>query len=439
MDTFDRLAAAGQALGRFGTGLSQHARLVTLASSQDVTLTEAMMAEHLYGREAVNALYAFEVHALSTSTDLELDPFIGEELTVTLLQPDGTRRAWHGLCTGAEWRGADGGTARYRLWLEPALALLRLRRDSYVFQDKNVQDILAELFADYPQLRFEFDLSQELAVRPICTQYRESDYDFFVRVMASEGLSWRFEHDQADSAGDGQARHKLVIFDSRAEAPDLPGGPVLRFHGVRATDTDDAVDAFGARRQVMPNAVTISSWDPAQLLAPNAELASALDAGDLPPVVVYDGSGERIASAEADGHAQLMLRALELDNKGFEGQGAVRRLAPGHRFELDRHERYPAGENAFKTLWVEHEARNNVDTGMPFAERDDWIEPGTYRNRFGCVREAVAIVPRATALPHPHTALGPQTALVVGVRGATATTVRDHQVRVQFAWQRGAA
>lgn len=437
MESFDLLAAAGHALGRFGTKLSQHARLVTLASSQDGALPEALMAERVRGREAVGELYAFEVDALSTSTDLDLEQFIGEELTVTLLQPDDTRRAWHGLCTAAEWLGADGGVARYRLLLEPALALLRLRRDSYIFQDKNVQDIVTELFADYPQLRFEFDISSALAVRPICTQYRESDYDFFVRLMVSEGLSWRFEHEQGQPSGDGQSRHKLVVFDSQAESPDLPGGAVLRFHGVRATDRDDAIDAFGARRQAAANAVTISSWDPAQLLAPNAELSSVLDAGELPLLPVYDGSGERIASSGADGHAQLMLRALELDNKVFEGQGAVRRLAPGHRFELAQHERYPEGENAFKCLWVEHEARNNVDAGVASADRAGWIEPGTYRNRFGCVREAVPIVPRATALPHPHTALGPQTALVVGVRDATATTVRDHQVRVQFAWQRG--
>lgn len=437
MEPFDLLAAAGQALGRFGTKLSQHARLVTLASSQDGALPEALMAERLRGREGVNELYAFEVDALSTSTDLELEGFIGEELTVTLLQPDGSRRAWHGLCTAAEWLGADGGVARYRLLLEPALALLRLRRDSYIFQDKNVQDIVTELFADYPQLRFEFDVSSALAARPICTQYRESDYDFFVRLMVSEGLSWRFEHDQAPDSGDGQSRHKLVIFDRQAEAPDTPGNPALRFHGVRATDVDDAIDHFGARRQAAANAVTISSWDPAQLLAPNAELASTLDAGELPPLPVYDGSGERIASSGADDHAQLMLHALELDNKVFEGQGAVRRLAPGYRFELAQHERYPIGENAFRTLWVEHEARNNIDAGIATADRAGWIEPGTYRNRFGCVRDAVAIVPRATALPHPHTALGPQTALVVGVQDATATTVRDHQVRVQFAWQRG--
>ncbi|WP_229422429.1 type VI secretion system Vgr family protein [Pseudoduganella umbonata] len=414
---------------------SQHARLITLASAQDASLPEALMAERFAGREAVNECYAFEVDALSTSTDLALDAFIGEELTVTLLQPDDSRRAWHGICTRADWLGADGGVARYRLHLEPALALLRLRRDSYIFQDRNALDIVTELFADYPQLRFAFDVTQELATRSVCTQYRESDYDFFVRLMASKGLSWRFEHDQAEASGDGQARHQLVIFDSQAAAPATPGNPAIRFHGMRASDTDDAIDGFGARRQVRANAVSISSWDPAQVMAPAAEQQSMLDAGDVPPLAIYDGSGERIASDDAETHSQLMLQALELENKLFTGEGAVRRLAAGHVFHLTQHERYPDGDNAFKVLWVEHEARNNFEPRLAGARSR--VEPGTYRNRFGCVRDAVPLVPVATALPHAHTALGPQTALVVGVANEVATTMRDHQVRVQFAWQRG--
>lgn len=434
------LATLTEALGRFGTGLSQHARLITLAGSHDGTLPQAPLAERVRGREAVNDVYRFDVDALSTSADLDLAAFIGEELTVTLLQPDGSRRAWHGICTTAEWLGADGGVARYRLRLEPALALLRLRRDSYIFQDKTARDIVTELFADYRQLRFEFDVTQELAQRAICTQYRERDYDFFVRLMASEGLSWRFEHDQGDAADDGQARHRLVIFDSAAPFPATPGDPVIRFHGVRATDTDDAIDGFRARRRVQANAVSISSWDPAQVRAPAAEQWSNLDAGDLPPLPVYDGAGERIATdaGAADLHSRLMLQALELDNKLFEGEGAARRLAAGHAFQLTQHDRYPDGDNEFKVLWVEHEARNNVDAQIAGADRGG-VEPGTYRNRFGCVRAAVAVAPRATALPHPHTALGPQTALVVGMPDSVATTTRDHQVRVQFAWQRGAA
>ena len=212
-------------------------------------------------------------------------------------------------------------------------------------------------------MRFDFDVTQELAPRAICTQYRESDFDFLVRLLASEGLSYRFEHDQADDGdgGDGQAKHRLVIFDSRAALPSMVGGDALRFHGVRAADTDDAIDEFAARRSVQANAVGISSWDPAQLLAPGAEQQSNVDAGDLPALAVYDGSGERIVSARqaADTHSTLMLQALELDYKVFEGAGAVRRLAAGHTFALTQHERYPSGDNAFTVLAVEHEGRNN--------------------------------------------------------------------------------
>nr|WP_315222585.1 type VI secretion system Vgr family protein [uncultured Duganella sp.] len=434
--------------GLFGTGLSQHARLITLASAQDSTLPESLMPERFTGREAVNEIFRFDIDALSTSTDLALADFIGEEITLKLLQADGTRRAWHGICTDAAWLGADGGLARYRLRLEPGLALLGLRRDSYIFQDKNAQDLITELLADYKQVRFEFDITQTLVARPIWTQYRESDLEFLQRVLASEGLSWRFEHDQEEGAADAegggqqQAKHKVVFFDSKAVAPATTGGAELRYHGVRATDSDDAIDEFNALRRIQANAVTISSWDPTQLVAPAAEQTTSLDIGELPALSIYDGSAERrhADTAAADPHSRLMLQALELDNKLFEGQGSVRRLAAGHGFQLTQHEHYADGANKFTALWVEHEGRNNVEPALgglaKFAGAQ--LEAGTYRNRFACVRDTVAIVPRASAERFNGASLGPQTALVVGLPDAINTTTREHQVRIQFAWQRGA-
>jgi hypothetical protein len=59
----------------FDTGLSQHARLITLASAQQRGLPESLVAEQFAGREAVNALFSFEVEALSVSTDLDLSLF----------------------------------------------------------------------------------------------------------------------------------------------------------------------------------------------------------------------------------------------------------------------------------------------------------------------------------------------------------------------------
>ncbi|HEU4375667.1 MAG TPA: type VI secretion system tip protein TssI/VgrG, partial [Telluria sp.] len=428
---------AAQLSALFGTGLSQHARLITLATAQDSDLPDSLMAERFAGREAVNELFCFEVDALSVSTDLELDQFLGEEITVKLLLADGTRRAWHGICTDAAWVGADGGVARYRLRLEPALHLLRERRDCYIFQDKNVREIATELLADYPQVRFEFDISQQMASRPICTQYRESDFDFLRRILASEGLSWRFEHEQSDAAAKSQAKHKVIIFDSKAAAPDMPGDASLRFHGVRATDTHDAIDQFAAVRRIQPNAVTSSSWHPEQLFAPGAERASILDAGELPSLSVHDGSGER---RHADGaaarlHSELVLQAFEMENKQFAGAGAVRALAPGHAFDLTQHDRF--GDERYTVLWVVHEARNNFEPALASAGAKR-LENGTYRNSFGCVRDSVAIVPAALAMRN-SVAMGSQTALVVGLPGAVATTGRDHQVKIQFAWQRGAS
>lgn len=460
------LATAGAAPNLFGTGLSQHARLITLATAQESGLPESLMAEQFTGREAVNELFRFEVDALSTAASLDLASFLGEEITLKLLQPDGSWRAWHGLCIDCAFAGADGGVARYRLRLEPALALLGLRRDSYIFQDKNARDVVTELLADYPQVRFEFDVSQELAPRPVWTQYRESDLAFLTRVLAFEGLNWRFEHEQDEGAAQAdaqqdaqQAKHKLVIFDSKAAAPPMPGVAGLRFHGVRASDTDDAIDSFSARRQVRPNAVGISSWDPQQLAAPAAEHSSSLEAGELPPLPLYDGAGERRHAdhAAADPHGLRMLQALELENKQFTGAGAVRRMAPGHAFELLQHEHYAGGANQFTVLWVEHQARNNLGPAAGALATmlsklaavtslagvasllDSQLEAGTYRNSFGCARTSVAIVPRATAARQASTALGPQTALVVGLPDSVATTGRDHQVRIQFAWQRGSA
>jgi len=90
----------------FGTGLRQHARLLTLASAHDSGLPESLAVEAIRGREAINALFRFNVDALSTLADLDLPQFLGEELTIGLLQPDGSRRGCAGLRGGCGSRPA---------------------------------------------------------------------------------------------------------------------------------------------------------------------------------------------------------------------------------------------------------------------------------------------------------------------------------------------
>jgi hypothetical protein len=40
--------------------------------------------------------------------------------------------------------------------------------------------------------------------------------------------------------------HTLVIFDKQAAVADMPGGRALRFAGVRASDSTDAIDGVAS-------------------------------------------------------------------------------------------------------------------------------------------------------------------------------------------------
>lgn len=449
------------------------------------------MVESFTGLEAVNEAFYFDIQTLSVSTSIDLKQFIGEEITLRLLQADGSYRAWHGYCTEASWLGADGGMVRYHLRLESFLAFLNLRRDAFIFQDKNVQQIITDLLAEYPQANFSWEATQALTTYPIYTQYRESDLAFFTRILAAEGLSWRFEHVQDNAAGQtsvandnndnskqAHAKHTLVIFDSQTPKPDTLvdaySGSTIRFHGVRATEETDSIHQFNAQRQVQSNAVSLASWHPVELQAFSAELTSELELGDLPDLPVYKVAAERWFNdgAQADLHSELHLHALSLHNKQFSGAGGARALLAGHAFNLSQHDQYAEGNNRFTVISVQHAATNNfvhgvVDTfahtlmataASLLAVTDGatgyslenkaapkpsfniaQLERGIYRNRFSCVRDGVPIVPTPTALRHHSIAMGAQIALVVGLSNARLTTERDHRIEVQFPWQRGVA
>jgi type VI secretion system secreted protein VgrG len=471
-------------LALFGTGLSQQSRLIEIETAQGSGLPESLVVERFWGREGVNELFHFEVEAFSVSSALNLTPFIGEQITLRILLPEGGHRSWHGYCTSAAWLGADGGLARYRLSLSPFLAFLGLRRDAYIFQDKDTLAIVHELLADYPQANVRMEVTQTLKPRPICTQYGESDLDFCTRLLASEGLSWRFEHEQnaisdsnasatstgttGDKPSSPHAKHCLVIFDAASSLSQWPSvaPDTIRYHRADATEAQDSITSFSAQRQIGANSVALSAWEPEQLLAPSAELTSSLERGAQPTLGMYDGAGlgRYPDSAYAQHIAQLRLAALELPGKTFSGSGTARQMSAGTRFNLSQHEHYPetGDANQFKLLWVEHGAANNLSAQVsdllarlslhaksasspgsaransyPNNSNLSQLERGSYRNQFCAVRAAVPVVPKACAQSAPHSAPGPQTAQVVGLSGETLTTERNHRVKVQFAWQRG--
>lgn len=435
----------------FAALIEQRGRMLQMATALPQL---ALVPERAVMHEAVSQPFELVVDCISTSAYFELKRLIGEQMSLRLLQPDGSYKPWHGYVFEAAQLGADGGLARYRLVMRPWLSFLALRRDCFIHQDQDAREILEAVFADYPQAKTRFEISEPLRRRSLCVQYRETDLAFVSRLLAEEGLSYHFEHDNAgaDLATASSALHTLVVTDRRATRPDLGAvrftaqHPTAQVQGQR-----DAITHFATQRRLHSNAVTRGSWNYKHLAGTTAELATALDIGELPELEHYDGAGAYRYEhpLHAERAAELALSALELDFKQFEGQGSARHLESGAQFMLIDHPLYGAGasgggvdavvgharaDNAFTLLALEHHITNNLGAQAAQLLEATGLEHGTYRNHFHAAPAAAVVMPRWQPKP---TAPGLQTALVVGAAGEPLSTERELRVKIQFPWQRG--
>ncbi|MFL6632462.1 MAG: type VI secretion system Vgr family protein [Massilia sp.] len=442
-----------QLAGRF----SQHRRVLRLSTPVG---EDALLAESLRGDEGVDAGFRFQVAALALDAGISLRTLIGQPVRVELQTggPSGQPRCFHGHATAVEQVGANGGFARYLLTIEPWTAFLALGRDSRVFQDKSVFDILDTVFKAYDgrgQLasawRFDIHDRSLYPRRSLTTQYQESDLAFATRLMHEEGLFFFFEHEHGS--------HTLVIADHNdAFTPNVQAN--VRFTQPGAVMREDSLDRWRSELRLQTNAVEISSWD--YRARTRRDVASSADDGDI--LVSRDVPGAYAYGSTRQGQrmADNRLQGLQARKEIFVGAGTVRTFVPGTTFTLHDHAIHDGGEGArFAILHVSHLAHNNLDadTGAALTrllgqcalaksnhvDLASSLHTGTqgagerpvYRNRIDAIRSSVAYRPSRV---HPQPVVrGQQTAIVVGPPGAVIHTDRDHRIKVQFHWQRGQA
>jgi uncharacterized protein involved in type VI secretion and phage assembly len=243
-----------QLAGRF----RQHRRVLRLSTPAG---KDALLAESLRGDEGVDTGFRFHVAALALDAGIPLRTLIGQPVLVELQtsDPSGQPRCFHGHATAVEQVGANGGFARYLLTIEPWTAFLALGRDSRVFQDKSVFDILDTVFKAYdgkgqlaPAWRFDIRDCGLYPRRSLTTQYQESDLAFAMRLMNEEGLFFFFEHEQGG--------HTLVIADHNdAFTPNAQTD--VRYTQPGAVMREDSLDRWRSELRLQTNTVEIGSWD----------------------------------------------------------------------------------------------------------------------------------------------------------------------------------
>ncbi|RJS91691.1 type VI secretion system Vgr family protein [Salinisphaera sp. Q1T1-3] len=470
-------------LSTLAPGLGQGRRLLRLHTplGPDRLIPETVEGEE---RIAGGAGYRFEITALSPDADIALDDLLGQPVLLELMTAESRTelRPWHGHVTAFERLGSNQGAARYRLVVEPWLAFLDYRTDSFIFQDATLVEIVESVFADYvgqgrlvPAWRWDLADTAVYPRRSLTVQYGETDLAFLRRLLLSQGLYFWFEHQGAPSA-ENLGEHRLVIADHNKAFE--PADPVpVRFHRADATEAEDSIQQWRVSESRHAPNVVLASWDyrtrqtRSVSAASDAETPIRTDAVDVPGQYAYPtrSDGQRLADRQAEAYRAEQTR--------YRGEGSWRQQAPGQRFVLIQH---PVADYPALCLTVHHRIRNNlsaeifaraerelggvehrapvrpralVDTqwGQHTRDADNARAPrkpddpnpsGFYHNHFTAI--PVDTVYRAVQRDghghrlHPKpTAPAMQTAIVVGAPGTPVHTDRDHRIKVQFHWQRG--
>ena len=379
--------------------------------------------------EGLSVIDEMQASFVSQDSTIELKRMIGKPVTISLQQDtalsSSQHRYFHGYVTAFSHVDNDGGLARYRAEIRPWLWRLTRRQDIRIFQEQTVQSILSKVFKEYGSLAsFEFRLSKPTANRSYCTQYRETDLVFALRLMQEEGLFFYFEHTKQS--------HKLIVTDTSTSAKPIDGfSPGIPYSQGERLDDIDIISSFRAWRQMASGSVSYKTFD---YKVPHALREAGLDIendqGDVPAYDIYDYPGAHAYPDEARGqdlagfHAEAIASAAKL----FFGQTTCRKLMPRRFFELEDHYDHDGTEpedRQFMLTEIRHSARNNYQTGDGAA---------AYSASFTCIRKKIPYRPART-IARPVVP-GIQTAFVTGPAGQEIYTDELGRVKVHFHWDR---
>lgn len=356
-----------------------------------------------------------------------------------LVQTQPTPRVIHGVVASVRARGGgDTDASTYRLRLVPRVALLAQTRDSRMFQDRTVPEVVSQILTE-AGVPHEWRRRADYPRRPCCVQYQESGFDFVARLLAEEGVWYSFEHRYAGAEhGDVEV---MILADHAAHYQPIAGEGEVALARVLGRNGDEHVSAFAAGRAMRPGAVRLRRYDyrrPAATVVAEASLAKPPAAVSIDPsssgatnshqsvgedkLRIYDHHADYEEDKLTPGSAQRALEQARHQAELARGASSCRRFTPGAWFKL-----VDPASDALEGEWaitrVEHRGRPAV--------RGDARPGPEYENVFRCVPRGVHHAPRR---PTRRQQTGLETATVVGASGEEIYTDDLGRVKVQFHW-----
>jgi type VI secretion system secreted protein VgrG len=394
---------------------SQEGRLIGIETPLG---KDKLLLTSVNGEEALSELFVYDLQMLSSDDAITPESLIGRNAKVTILVEDGRKRAIHGVISQLRQGALIGRDFRiYHAQMVPWLWYLGQTTDCRIFQDKNVPDIIEEVFNTYGFRDYQISvLRGDYPKLEYCVQYRESALNFVSRLMEEVGIFYYFRHEQD--------RHVLIIGDANVSFRDLPDPQQSYAPGnLRSGNITEWEHRFDFR----PGRWTQKDFN---FKTPSSDLSvnekTRLKLRNAEKFERFDYPGRYPQKAIGGKLTRTLMEAEESAYHVVRGTGNYRLNCVGGKFTVLHHP-CEKGDTGYVVQRVRHEATDTSYLGNDAA-------PPHYENWFEAIPYDVPFRPlRVTEKPFVH---GPQTAIVVGPPGEKIFTDSYGRVRVQFHWDR---
>jgi len=383
----------------------------------------------LYGQESISALYQFELELISEDHEITPEKLLGKAVTASIHYHSEHTRYIHGYVSQFHAGAVVDAVRSYSLVVVPGTWMMTLNEKSAIFAEMTSADIIWELKTQY-EGSFSYQHAAPGDKRSYCIQYQETDFEFMSRLLAEEGLSYYFTHEQNE--------HCMVVAENHNRYADCPETDIENIEGASTglgqIGQLSRITSWQREYKMHTGKVALTGYlESAAGKAQNSKVATRNKRlkninkyqrsihDSTVPYKCTEGLFEYGDTIDQKKTAELILEAEETGFDIANGESNCCSFFAGGRFTLKH--RLPSESGKYLLTRVGHYA---VDNG------DD-----TYYNN-----DFFAVPADAGAHPHPSPPLnrvrinGPQLATVMEVKAGDNPSASDPQlmVKVRFYW-----
>lgn len=203
------MATVEQVAGTLASVVSGVANNQYTLTIEGLNLSTRLSVLSLDGHEVLNQPWCYEItftcadkqipinSVLSQSASLtfEVPNLVEQVVQISSLKKPTLPRTLYGVITEFSLLSVSKEEARYRIVLQPRLALFANDHFSAIYQNQSVVSVVEEVLRrhGFTGVDYRLELNDSYPAREFITQWQESDLEFIQRLLSDVGIWFRFE------------------------------------------------------------------------------------------------------------------------------------------------------------------------------------------------------------------------------------------------------